>query len=120
MYIAVKHIHLTLVLISLSLLVYRFISHQIKAKPLPKLLKIAPHVIDTFLLISAVVLCVIIQQYPIIDNWLTLKVGFVIGYIVAAVFAMKLQTKWQSVSAFILATLCVIMAAKVAVLKLSF
>lgn len=120
MYIAVKHIHLTLVIISVALLVYRFISHKVKQKPLPKLLKIAPHVIDTFLLLSAAALCMIIKQYPLVDGWLTLKIAFVVGYIVAAFFAMKADVKWKSITAFVIAILCVVMAGKVAVLKLTF
>ena len=120
MYLAVKHIHLTLVVLSVVLLCYRFVTSKLMTKPLPKFLKIAPHIIDSFLLLSALALCVIIKQYPLVDSWLTLKVGFVIGYIVAALFAMKAQVKWKGVSLFALSIICLIMAAKVAVMKTSF
>jgi uncharacterized membrane protein SirB2 len=40
--------------------------------------KIAPHVIDTWLFISAAVL--IIQQYPIANHWLSVKIIDLFGY----------------------------------------
>ena len=89
-------------------------------KSLPKVMKIAPHVIDTFLLISALVLCILLKQYPFVDQWLTLKLAFVVAYIVAAIFAMKSKVKWKSVSLFVLAIFCLVSAAKVAVMKTSF
>ncbi|NVK25424.1 MAG: SirB2 family protein [Gammaproteobacteria bacterium] len=120
MYIALKHLHLTLVLISISLFFYRFVSSKLMAKSLPKPLKILPHVVDTFLLLSAVGLCIVLKQYPLVNDWLTLKVLFVIGYIIAALFAMKAQVKTKSVGFAIVAVLCVLFAAKVAVMKTAF
>ncbi len=46
-----------------------------------KWLKIAPHVVDTLLLLSAVALTWRIHQYPLIDSWLTTKVLGVLLYI---------------------------------------
>jgi uncharacterized membrane protein SirB2 len=54
-----------------------------------KIIRIAPHVIDTILLISAAVLVVLTHQYPGIDSWLTVKVLALIAYIGLGVFAFR-------------------------------
>ena len=54
-----------------------------------KIVRIAPHVIDTVLLISAAVLVALTQQYPGIDAWLTVKVLALIAYIGLGVFAFR-------------------------------
>lgn len=86
-------------------------------KELPKVLKILPHVIDTFLLLSAVALCFIIQQYPFVNAWLTVKLGFVIGYIAFAAMAMKAEQKSKSVQMLALSSVCLVFAAYMAVTK---
>ena len=69
-----------------------------------KIVRIAPHVIDTALLISGVVLAVLAQQYPGIDSWLTVKALALIAYIVLGVFALRRgKTKTARVSYLIAA-----------------
>jgi uncharacterized membrane protein SirB2 len=64
-----------------------------------KIVRIAPHVIDTVLLISGVVLAALAQQYPGIDSWLTVKGLSLIAYIVLGVFALRRgKTKTARVS----------------------
>jgi|TARA_B110000116_G_scaffold52061_1_gene43602 uncharacterized membrane protein SirB2 len=64
-----------------------------------KIVRIAPHVIDTVLLISAAVLVALTQQYPGIDAWLTVKVLALIAYIGLGVFAFRRgKTKTARVS----------------------
>ena len=64
-----------------------------------KIVRIAPHVIDTVLLIAGVVLAVLAQQYPGIDSWLTVKSLALIAYIVLGVFALRRgKTKTARVS----------------------
>lgn len=117
MYIALKHSHVTLVFISLVLFFGRFYWHKIKNNPLPKVLKVLPHVIDTLLLLTAAWLCVVIEQYPLVHTWLTLKVGFVIAYIVLAFKAMKAESRNRAVLFMTFAAISVLMAAKVAIGK---
>lgn len=50
---------------------------------------IAPHLVDTLLLGSAVALAVMIQQYRFTDAWLTAKVLALLLYIVLGSFALK-------------------------------
>lgn len=90
MYLAIKHIHMTAVALSVSLFILRFAMIHIKPELLQKkLLKILPHVIDTVLLASAVALCIILSQYPIQMAWLTEKVVGVILYILMGLWTLK-------------------------------
>lgn len=117
MYLAFKHSHLLLVVLSIVLFYYRFTIHKLMAKPLPKLLKVLPHIIDTLLLLSAAGLCIIIQQYPFVHGWITVKLGFVIGYIVFAILAMKAEQKSKSIQMLALSSVCLMLAAYMAVTK---
>jgi uncharacterized membrane protein SirB2 len=51
--------------------------------------RIAPHIIDTILLASAIVLAITIRQYPITDDWLTVKVVLLVVYILLGTVALK-------------------------------
>lgn len=107
MYILAKHLHLTLVGVSISLFILRFlIAQRYPAVLRHRLVKIVPHVIDTALLASAIWLCFILQQAPIRDSWLTVKVACVIGYIILASLALKRATskpeQWVSFFAALL------------------
>lgn len=66
--------------------------------------KIAPHVIDTLLLASAIALAVMLRQYPITHSWLTAKVVGLVVYIGLGTFALKRgKTRHQRISAWIAA-----------------
>lgn len=54
-----------------------------------KFTRIAPHVIDTLLLGSAITLLFIIGQYPFINHWLTAKFLALIAYILLGTIAIK-------------------------------
>lgn len=54
-----------------------------------KWVKIVPHVNDTVLLITAIILSLSIQQYPFTDSWLTAKFTALIIYIALGMFALK-------------------------------
>jgi len=116
-YFAVKHSHLLLVLLSVVLFYYRFAINKLLGKPLSKFHKVVPHIIDTLLLISAGVLCVLIQQYPFVHGWITIKLGFVIGYIVFAFLAMKSEQKSKSIQMLAISSICLVFAAYMAVTK---
>ncbi|WP_199609329.1 SirB2 family protein [Flocculibacter collagenilyticus] len=93
MYMAVKHLHLTFVLLSVSLLVLRF-AWMLKSSPMleKRWVKIVPHINDTLLLISAFGLCFMISQYPFQDKWLTEKIFAVVAYILMGTMALKGRT----------------------------
>jgi uncharacterized membrane protein SirB2 len=51
--------------------------------------RIVPHVIDTVLLATAIVLMIQTRQYPLVQNWLTAKIAAVVVYIVLGSVALK-------------------------------
>ncbi|AZQ11445.1 MULTISPECIES: SirB2 family protein [Shewanella] len=119
LYPFVKHLHLTLIAVSVLFFVVRFVL-KLKESALleKKLLKIAPHIIDTFLLLSGLSLCFLIKQYPFVDPWLTEKILAVVAYILLAFMAMKSnRNKFFRFFAFLGAIAWVVYAAKMAVIK---
>ncbi|WP_100658333.1 SirB2 family protein [Alteromonas flava] len=119
MYMMMKHLHLTAIVISILLFVLRFVLKQMNAGMLQqKWLRILPHIVDTVLLASALVLCVLLSQYPIVNGWLTVKLAGVIAYIVFGLLALKkAETKAGQWGAFIAALVCLAITAKVAITK---
>jgi len=81
-YLLVKHLHVSCVLISISLFAVRG-TLQLLAKPWQqwRLLRLAPHIVDTVLLSSALWLAWRSGQYPLVDAWLTAKVLALLAYI---------------------------------------
>lgn len=90
MYMALKHSHVGFVYLSLILFVLRFALAYVKpALNNNKILKIAPHVISALLLITAVLLCVQLEQYPFTDAWVTAKLLGLVAYVVFGILAIK-------------------------------
>lgn len=78
--------------------------------------RIAPHVVDTLLLASALTLAVWSSQYPLAQHWLSAKVTALLVYIVLGAIALKRgRTKPVRAVAFVgaLATFCYIVAVAV-------
>jgi len=119
LYPAVKHLHLTLIAVSVLFFVVRFVLHLRQSALMgKKVFKVAPHVIDTFLLLSGLVLCFMIKQYPFVDPWLTEKIGAVVAYIALGVIAIKAnRNKLFKVFAFLGAIGWLVYAAKLAHFK---
>jgi uncharacterized membrane protein SirB2 len=89
-YAAVKHIHITSVAISGSFFVLRGI-WAMRNSPLlqERWVRIAPHLIDTILLTSALLMVFWSGQYPFAQAWLTAKVLALLLYIVLGSIALK-------------------------------
>lgn len=51
--------------------------------------RIVPHIIDTVLLLSALTLAILVQQYPFVHAWLTAKVIALLIYILLGTVALK-------------------------------
>jgi uncharacterized membrane protein SirB2 len=81
-YLAVKHLHMSCVLLSISLFAVRG-TLQLQAKPWQhwRLLRLAPHIVDTVLLSSALWLAWRSGQYPVAHDWLSAKVLALLAYI---------------------------------------
>lgn len=89
---ALKHIHLTAVGLSIALFLGRGLYVQaFQRRPASKALRVLPHVIDTLLLASALALAFAIGQYPFVHGWLTAKLLALIAYIVLGIVALDPQ-----------------------------
>lgn len=91
MYDVVKHVHLTAIVLSVLLFLFRFFLNT-KQSPIlqKKWLKILPHIVDTLLLISAGTLCIMLKQYPFVDAWVTEKLLALVMYVFMVTLALKL------------------------------
>jgi uncharacterized membrane protein SirB2 len=91
MYAIVKHLHQTVIALSLALFLLRFIWTLGQSNMLQKKwVKILPHVIDTLLLLSAATLCVLIGQYPFVTPWVSEKLLALLMYIFMVVLTLKI------------------------------
>ena len=90
MYFALKHLHLTAVALSFTLFALRAFWMLRESPQLQRRwVKIVPHIIDTVLLVSALSLAWMLQQYPFVDSWLTAKVLALLAYIGLGTVALK-------------------------------
>jgi uncharacterized membrane protein SirB2 len=119
LYPAVKHTHMMLVAMSVIFFIVRFVLHLRQSRIMEiKFVKVAPHVIDTFLLLSGFTLCFMIKQYPFVDPWMTEKIICVAAYIALGIMALKSnRNKLFKFFAFIGAIGWVVLAAKLAHFK---
>ena len=118
-YIILKHIHLSFVALTfISFSVRGFWMLSESALLQKKWVSIAPHIIDTTLLSSAIALAVMLQISPLEQTWLLAKIIGLLVYILLGTFALKRgKTKKVRVSAFILALLTFGYIVKVALTK---
>ena len=100
--LSLKLIHVSAALISIIGFIARGILMITESAYLnKKWLKIVPHIVDTILLVTAIMLTLRINQYPLTDGWLTAKLVALLAYIVLGVFALKRgNTKQTRVFAF--------------------
>ncbi len=102
-----KTLHLTCVALSLGGFTLRGV-WMLRASPLLNNIwvKVLPHIVDTLLLVSGILLAINLHQYPGTDAWLTAKVLGLVVYIVLGTLALKRgKTKGIRVTAWIAATL---------------
>lgn len=118
MYMALKHSHMLFIALSVSFLAVRFLL-SLRAPELlqKKFFKITPHVVDTFLLLTAIGLMLTIQQYPFQTPWLTEKLFGLFAYIGLAVMALKGRTLLMRWVGFIGALSWLALVAHVAITK---
>lgn len=89
-YLAIKHLHLTSVALSGSFFLLRGIWMLRESALLQRRwVKVLPHVIDTLLLVSALMLVFSSAQYPFVQPWLTAKVLALVAYVWLGSVAIK-------------------------------
>jgi uncharacterized membrane protein SirB2 len=101
-YLSLKHFHMTCAALSGSLFLLRG-AWMLRASNMlqAKWVRIAPHIVDTLLLASAIGLAAWSHQYPGQQPWLTAKVSALLGYIVLGSIALKRgRSKGQRLAAF--------------------
>ena len=118
-YVTIKHIHITSAMLSGSFFVLRGIWMMRESTMLQnRVVKILPHVVDTVLLASALIMVFWSAQYPFVQNWLTVKVFALIAYIVLGTIALKRgRTRSVRVCTFVAAIVVFIYIGLVAVTK---
>ena len=89
-YYTIKHIHVTAVVLS----AFGFLLRgwwMLNGSPMlqHRVTRVLPHVVDTVLLLSAMVLAVMIAQYPFVAPWITAKVAGLVAYVVLGTIALK-------------------------------
>lgn len=101
-YLIAKNIHVGSVILSLGGFAARGALMLIGSPLLnARFVRIAPHLVDTVLLASALWLAWIIRQYPFVDGWLTAKVIGLVAYIVLGAIALRRgKTKGVRIAAF--------------------
>jgi len=104
-YILLKHLHLTLVVISgLAFSLRGFIRLGLERPLTHPMIKVGPHLIDTLLLISGVGLLLVTQHS--IWSWLGAKLILVLAYIVLGISSFRLKNRNQAIVIYLLALLC--------------
>lgn len=118
-YYALKHIHMTFAVLSGALFLVRGLWMLAESKRLEqRWVKIAPHVIDTLLLGSAIGLAVWSSQYPGQSPWLSAKLVALVAYIGLGTVALKRgRTRQVRALAFVGALACFAYILAVAVTK---
>lgn len=102
-YTTLKHVHMGCAALSGALFLLRGSWMLAGSSMLQrKWVRIAPHLVDTLLLASAVTLALWSRQYPGGQPWLTAKLVALVGYVVLGSVALKRgRTQQQRLAAFI-------------------
>lgn len=81
-------------------------------------LRVAPHVVDTLLLLAGLTLAAVIRQYPFVNGWLTAKVLALIAYIgVGHAAVRRAPTRGAKIAAWLVGLAIVFYIYGVAVTK---
>ncbi|RKF22307.1 SirB family protein [Alginatibacterium sediminis] len=89
-YLPIKHLHMTLALLSIAGFIFRWaLALQGSSWLQKRWIKVLPHIIDSFLLCAAIYLCWVLNQAPFYNHWLSAKLLWLVIYIGFGVFALK-------------------------------
>jgi len=89
-YHAIKYLHITCAALSGIFFILRgFWMLRDSAMLHQRWVRISPHLVDTTLLASAIIMMIWSGQYPFVQHWLTAKVLALLAYIVLGTFALK-------------------------------
>lgn len=111
-YLITKDIHIFLVGLSIFLFNWRYFHHLFfPNRTLRKIFRRLPHFIDTFLLISGIILAWILKAVPFdTAQWLGLKLILLVLYILFGYGAMHAKPRsWEAIFAYVMAMLCIVL-----------
>ena len=103
-YFEIRALHIGSVVLSGLLMLLRGVAHNgfgatwVMSWPIRYL----SYTIDTVLLTAALMLTTIIQQFPFVDSWLTMKVLLLVVYVMLGYRALRgrtAQIRWASLAA---------------------
>lgn len=90
LYLPVRQVHVASVHLSIALFLLRGGLMWMGSRWLRHwTLRVIPHLVDTVLLTSALILMHFIRQYPFVHAWLTVKVLLLVVYIALGFLALK-------------------------------
>ena len=114
-----KHMHMTLALVSIALFTLRFIWTLMASKQLDKKwVKIAPHIIDTFLFAAGITLAIQLAINPFEQLWLAEKLLGVLAYIFTGYYALKLaRNRMMQIFGYLGAMGWIMLVVKIAMTK---
>jgi len=118
-YLTIRTIHIACAALSIAGFVVRGVLMLLQSPLLEaRVARVAPHVVDTVLLASAIALAWWSGQYPFEQAWLTAKVLALIVYIALGSIALKRgKTRRIRATAFVLALLTVLYIVSVALTR---
>jgi len=104
-YLVLRNVHIGCAILTIGLFVLRGALMMAGSPRLHgPLLRYLPHVVDTVLLTTALMLTTVIRQYPFSTGWLTAKVVLLVAYVVLGSIALKRgRTRAVRVTAFLAA-----------------
>lgn len=89
-YFALRAVHMTCAALTIALFLLRGLM-MLAGSPLltHPAVRIPPMIVDTVLLVSALMLTTVIHQYPFTTGWLTAKVVLLVVYVVLGTIALR-------------------------------
>jgi len=89
-YPLLKQVHVSTVVITGMLFILRYIwMLQDSLQNRPGWIRTLPHINDTLLLFTGLAMASVIQQYPLLDGWLSAKFFALLSYIILGSIALK-------------------------------
>lgn len=95
LYVPIKYTHMFFVVMTIILFNLRFWQRTRQPeKPLPALLRVLPHINDSFILFTGMLMMQIIPWKPFgTAKWLGIKLLLVVAYIVIGAFCLRAQPR---------------------------
>lgn len=90
MYMMIKHLHLTIIVLTFVFFVINLVL-TMKASDMAKnkFLKITPHILYTLFVVTFIYLTSVIELYPFVNGWASSKLAGFVFYVLSITLALK-------------------------------